>query len=341
MSGPPPALPDGRDPALDDGVLEPGPLLEFNGYAAVLRHGGCAVLPWRAHHREARARGVASVAHGADIAAGSYTQALVRVQKGRPATYSDLGAAWRALAPSGRLLVAGSNDLGISSWCRRLAQESGAPLVVLANHSHARVAAMRRPAGRPAGWDQASGLAPGVFHGGGLDAGSAALIALLGELPPPRLVLDLGCGAGHLGLAALARWPLARAWFLDADARAVAVVAAALADGDAALRARAEVAWWDVAEPLPAPAFDAVLCNPPAHAGTLTDLTTARAMFRCAAAAIAGGGRLLVVANRKLPYEADLARLGSLSVLAQAGGFKVLALAGGGRSGGLPGPPRR
>jgi 16S rRNA (guanine1207-N2)-methyltransferase len=160
----------------------------------------------------------------------------------------------------------------------------------------------------------------------------------LGELPPPRLVLDLGCGAGHLGLAALARWPLARAWFLDADARAVAAVAQALSAGDPRLRARAQVAWWDVAEPLPEPAFDAVLCNPPAHAGTQNDLTTARAMFRRAAAAIAAGGRLLVVANRKLPYEADLGHLGSLSCLAQERGYKVLALVGGG---GLPAASRR
>ncbi len=338
MSGPahPPA--DGSDPALDDGVLAQGPVTEFNGSAAVRRQGGVAVLPWRAHFRAAVAGGISCVALGAELAAGSASQALVRVQKGRAACYSDLCAAWRALIPGGRLLVAGGNDLGIASWCRRLAQEGGGPLAVLANHSHARVAAMDRPPGLPAAWAAAAGPAPGLFHGGGLDAGSAALIALLGELPEPRLVLDLGCGAGHLGLAALARWPLARAWFLDADARAVAGVEAALRAGDEAQRARAEVAWWDVAEALPGAGFDAVLCNPPAHAGTRNDLTTARAMFRRAAAALAAGGRLLVVANRKLPYEADLARLGRLSCLAQEGGYKVLALEGGG---GLPSAPRR
>jgi 16S rRNA (guanine1207-N2)-methyltransferase len=352
MSGPAPPLADGRDPALDEGVLDPGPLLEFNGYSAVRRQGGSAVLPWRAQHRQALACGVVSVADGAQIIAGSHRQALVRLQKGRAATYSDLCAAWRALAPSGRLLVAGGNELGVSSWCRRLAQEGGEPLAVLANHSHARVAAMRRPDLLPAAWVAATGSAPGLFHGGDLDPGSAALIAHLAELPPPRLVLDLGCGAGHLGLAALARWPQSRCWFLDADARAVAAVQAALAGNGGELHARAAVAWWDVAEALPAPAFDAVLCNPPAHAGTLTDLTTARAMFRLAAAALAPGGRLLVVANRKLPYEADLARLGSLSCLAQEGGFKVLALAGAGGpgagarggdggGGGLPRAPRR
>jgi 16S rRNA G1207 methylase RsmC len=44
------------------------------------------------------------------------------------------------------------------------------------------------------------------------------------------------------------------------------------------------------------------------------------------------------VANRKLPYEADLGHLGSLSCLAQERGYKVLALVGGG---GLPAASRR
>jgi 16S rRNA (guanine1207-N2)-methyltransferase len=338
MSGPAPPPADGCDPALDQDVLAPGPLLEFNGSSAVRRQGGCAVLPWRQPYRAALANGLSCVALARDLAAGSHAQALVRVQKGRPATYSDLCAAWRALIPAGRLLVAGGNDLGIASWCRRLAQESGEPLTVLASHSHARVAAMRRPASLPAAWSAAAGPASGLFHGGGLDAGARALIAQLGALPAPGLVLDLGCGAGHLGLAALARWPHARAWLLDADARAVAWVEAALDAGDPALRARAQARWWDVAEPLPAAGFDAVLCNPPAHAGTRNDLSTARAMFRCAAAALAAGGRLLVVANRKLPYEADLARLGRLSCLAQEGGYKVLALE---RGGGLSAAPPR
>lgn len=326
MSGPALPPPEGSDPALDDGVLTAGTLLEINGFAAVQRHGGVAVLPWRAHHRSAQEQGIACVARGDELAAGTFGQALVRLAKGRAATYSDLAAAWRALVPGGRLLVAGSNDLGIGGWCRRLARECGGPATVLANHSHARVAALARPALLPAAWHAGEAGAPGVFHGGGLDPGSATLIAELGALPPPRLVLDLGSGAGHLGLAALARWPQAQAWFLDADARALQALAAALAASTPELRARAQCAWWDVAEPLPAPAFDCILCNPPAHAGTGNDLTTARAMFRLAAGALATEGRLLVVANRQLPYEADLARLGRLDCLAQVGGYKVLAL---------------
>jgi 16S rRNA (guanine1207-N2)-methyltransferase len=77
---------------------------------------------------------------------------------------------------------------------------------------------------------------------------------------------------------------------------------------------------------MPASGFDLILCNPPCHAGMANDLGIARAMFRAAVAVLRPGGRLLVVANRQLPYEADLARLGALSCLSQEGGFKILAV---------------
>ena len=66
--------------------------------------------------------------------------------------------------------------------------------------------------------------------------------------------------------------------------------------------------------------------NPPCHAGTAVDFTVARAMFRQAMGALVSGGRLLVVANRQLPYEADLAALGKFETLSQNGGFKLLAV---------------
>jgi 16S rRNA (guanine1207-N2)-methyltransferase len=77
---------------------------------------------------------------------------------------------------------------------------------------------------------------------------------------------------------------------------------------------------------LPRGGFDLVLLNPPCHAGTANDLATAKAMFRIAAGAVVPGGRLLVVANRQLPYEADLAALGRYGIAVEQGGFKILRL---------------
>ena len=351
MSGPSRPLAQADDPALDSGVLSEGPVHEWHGWQAVLRHGGTSVLPWRGDHLAATAAGITTVGNGGDLCSSSCSQALVRIQKGRDATWSDLAMAWRALAVGGRLLVTGDNDLGITTWVKRLGKLLAQPGAVLANHSRARVAAFVRtpqpevlslPAGEdhvalwPSTWERGLQPAPvgsaapliavpaGVFSHGALDGGTAALLAHLADESPAERVLDLGCGAGHLGLHALLRWPAAHVWFVDADARAVAAVQRNLAD--LTLTARATVTWWDVAEPLPATGFDVVLCNPPCHAGKANDYTVAQVMFRQAVAALAVGGRLVVVANRQLPYEDQLYALGTLDIPVQQGGFKILSL---------------
>lgn len=342
MSGPPRSLAEGDDPALDAGVLDGRPLGEWNGWQAVRRHGGTAVLPWRGDWLAARAAGVDASPVG--LPQGSIDQALVRIQKGRDATWDDLMHAWISLIEGGRLLVTGGNDLGIATWVKRLEALHGQPGEVLANHSRARVVLFRRQGmprdGWPGGpssvplWPPVLGAPPpllidvpmGVFSHGGLDQGTALLATRLAQEAPATRVLDLGCGAGHLGLNTLLRWPQARVWFVDADARADQAVRENLGSYFREQHARATVAWWDVGEPLPATDFDLILANPPCHAGTATDLTTARAMFRVAVGALAPAGRLLVVANRQLPYESDLATLGRLESVAQEGGFKLLAL---------------
>jgi 16S rRNA (guanine1207-N2)-methyltransferase len=357
MSGPARPLAEADDPSLDPGVLHDGPLLEWHGWQGVSRHGGTAVLPWRPDHLAASRAGIATVGDAAVLPSGSWSQVLVRIQKGRAATWQDLIQAWDLLADGGRLLVTGANDLGISTWVKRLASALSQPGEVLANHSRARVAVFRRSGSHrlvspdvvsdqvplwPATWDRAlipsSGrngadgvipllrVPPGVFSHGELDAGTTLLLERLAQVPSATRVLDLGCGAGHLGIHALLRWPSASGCFVDADARAVAAVSGNLADPSVGVRDWAQVAWWDVSEPLPATGFDLILCNPPCHAGTTTDLATAQAMFRHAVAALTPTGQLIVVANRNLPYESDLARLGAVSVWEQRGAFKLLQL---------------
>jgi 16S rRNA (guanine1207-N2)-methyltransferase len=342
MSGPARPLAEVDDPALDAGVIADAPLVEWNGWQAVRRHGGTAVLPWRSEWLAATAAGITAVPF-AGASPGPFTQALVRVQKGRDATWSDLADAWRGLVDGGRLLLTGGNDLGIATWVKRLGAHLGQTGEVLANHSRARVAVFRRRGGPREDWPvprrsvplwralagESPPLVathPGVFSSSELDAGTALLIDHLGEEDPATRVLDLGCGCGHLGLNVLWRWPDARVLFADADARATAAVQENLAGGFVQMRDRATVAWWDVSEPLPESGFGLALLNPPCHSGTVNDLATARTMFRVAAGALAPDGRLLVVANRQLPYEADLAALGTLEIPVGHGGFKLLRL---------------
>ncbi len=333
MSGPA-AVPDPvDDPALDPGVLSGAPLLELHGWHGAARTSGHAVLAWRSHRRGADAAGVPVLEH-AD-AWPTCAEALVRVGKGRAATHADLAQAWSALRPGGRLLIAGGNDVGIASWAKRLGTWIGAEGQVVANRNHGRVVAFPRTAAVvphpevglvPLGDDPSTRLRvpPGVFSGDGLDAGTALVLEVIASSTgTPGTIVDLGCGAGHLGLAAARRHLAATVHLVDADARAMRAAAGNAQQLGVAERCR--VGWWDDQDPWPAPA-DLVLCNPPAHAGTANDLDPARRLFHLAAMNLRPGGQLLVVANRHLPYERDLRVLGAVTVVVERGGFKVLRI---------------
>ena len=355
MSGPA-AQPDpSADLVLDPGVLERVPSLEFGGYRAVAMLGGTCVLRWRGLYREALSQGLAAVAQsdGAQRA----RQAVVRISRGQAATAADLAAACRALELPGLLAVVGANTLGIGSWVKRLQDCFGAPLRVQARaKSRLAVFHVADPARYPEPewssepWAVVPGTslvaAPGVFSAGRLDAGTAVLLDHLRQEcdgvgdpaladagpyvppPPPQRIADLGCGAGHLGLAALHWHPQATAAFFDADFPAVASVQAnCRALG---LEPRTSCHWWDAHEALPPRAYDLILANPPAHAGSQVDIGAATALVQAALPALLPGGRLLVVANQRLPYERDWSRLASWRLAQQRDGYKILETTAGG-----------
>ena len=84
--------------------------------------------------------------------------------------------------------------------------------------------------------------------------------------------------------------------------------------------------WHDVAAGVGSQRYDAIVCNPPFHAqgaGERVDL--GRAFIAAAADALRPGGRLLLVANRHLPYEGALAgRFDAPREIAARDGFKVI-----------------
>ncbi len=337
-------LPDATtDLVLDPGVLIAASTLEVQGFAAVSRTGGLALLPWRAQARAAQAAGVAFLPAWNQPAWHSgggvdFVQAVVRIGKGRAATEADLAQAWSALSPAGRLLIVGGNDIGITTWAKRVAERTGDAGQLLVNRARGRVVAFARndrvletpsPTVVPLPDGTPLQVAPGVFSGDGLDGGTALMLEVLAEeahagAPAPRTVVDVGCGAGHLGLAAARQWPNAQVWLLDADHRAVTCAARNALAVEPALpgeSVRIHVAWWDEQDPWPVPDADLAVLNPPWHAGTAPDVSSARRLF-----AVSNARRLLVVANRHLPYEQDARALGALRVRADNGRFKVLEI---------------
>lgn len=333
-----------RDPdrvaslALDPGVLEPGPVLELFGWRAAAAHGGTAVTPWRADARAAESAGTAVVATTDDLPPGVFPQSVVHLQKSRDGTWEGLAAAWERLGEDGRLVLVGGNDLGVRSAVDRLEREVGQPGGVRANRARGRAVSFVRTSGdgppRPAastidvvaGHDRFEVASePGVFSADALDPGSRLLLDHLDRIGTAERVLDPGCGLGVLGLAALRRFPGARAVLADADARAVA--AARRNAANLGLRRRCDALWWDAAvDPPPASGCDLVVCNPPFHRGVRVDLATARAVLGAAGRSLAPGGLALVVALRTLPFERDLTSVGELEQLADRDGYKLLQL---------------
>jgi 16S rRNA (guanine1207-N2)-methyltransferase len=163
---------------------------------------------------------------------------------------------------------------------------------------------------------------PGVFAWDRIDPASSLLVEHL----PQDLAghaADLGAGIGYLGIELLARCPRITALDLyEAEARALDLARRNLqAQAD---RATLGFHWHDVTTGLPAK-YDVIITNPPFHAQGRADRPDiGRRFISAAAAAMRPGGRLWLVANRHLPYEAVLQEhFGQVREVAARGGFKV------------------
>ena len=110
---------------------------------------------------------------------------------------------------------------------------------------------------------------------------------------------------------------------LDADSEAVrsaqrSASAAGLADFQAVTS--------DIADAVRDERFDVVVSNPPFHVGKATALNVPMQFMRDAFHVLRPGGRLFLVANRTLPYEAALTDIfGNMRTVHDGQRFKVLS----------------
>lgn len=165
---------------------------------------------------------------------------------------------------------------------------------------------------------------PLVFAGGRLDP-AAAMLAEAMRVEPDDIVVDLGCGAGIVGLVAARLAPRGHVYLLDASYAAVRTaqvnaernaltnVTAQAGDGPALMAAEA------------APRPTLVVTNPPFHSGQVESRRLAAHFIAAAAARLVPDGRLYLVANRFLAYE-PVARAHFAEVTEVAGDprYKVL-----------------
>jgi 16S rRNA (guanine1207-N2)-methyltransferase len=336
--------PAADDPALDTLLLPlatgavpwPGP-----GATLFLRaRAGAALDPWRgqdiACEQSFKPWAAALAASGqrvVDAAEGQFERVLVLSPRQRIESRALLARAVSQAMPGGVVLACAANNEGARSMQDDLARLAGP--VQAQSRRHCRVA-WTAPLG--AGVDHAL-LAqwreldaprpiadgrllsrPGLFAWDRIDTASALLAGCLPADLAGRCA-DLGAGVGYLAGEVLARCPGVTAIDLyEAEARALALARPNLA------QARVPVGfhWHDVTAGLPQ-SYDVIVSNPPFHQGRADEPALGLAFIAAAAAALRPGGRLWLVANRHLPYEAALAGgFTHVRCVREDAGFKVI-----------------
>lgn len=171
---------------------------------------------------------------------------------------------------------------------------------------------------------------PGLFAWDRIDRASALLAAHLPDDLNGR-VADLGAGYGYLASQVVARCPQVGAIDLyEAEARALEPARINLRRAQQACGHEVAVAvhWHDVTRGLPQ-RYDAIVSNPPFHQGRADLPELGRQFIISAADALQPDGRLWLVANQHLPYEAILnARFREVRSVAAQEGFKVIEASG-------------
>lgn len=341
------------DPALEtlllplrEGRFEwPGTALFLNARAgAPLAHWPAADLHCVQEFKpeaDALQRAGHAVLDQAGLADRRFPLVLVLPPRQREQARALMARAVAATAPGGRVLACVANNEGAKSAEADLARLAG-PLAQLSKHKcrafwtaplHAGDSPARVDDGLVAQWqvlDAPRPVAdgrflsrPGVFAWDRIDPASALLA---GHLPADLRgrAADLGAGFGYLSAELLQRAPgIAELDLFEAQHGALELARRNLAGFSG--RVAIGYHWHDVTAGLPR-RYDVIVSNPPFHGQGRADRPDiGRRFIAVAGQSLRPGGRLLLVANRHLPYESELAvRFGSVRTLAQQGGFKVV-----------------
>ena len=167
--------------------------------------------------------------------------------------------------------------------------------------------------------------AVGGFSEGRIDEGSQLL---LGSLPEKLTastgrIADFCAGWGYLSVEVARKYQMGALDLYEAHRRSLE--AAKRNFQKLAPDAPAGFHWHDLVGERVAGRYDAIIMNPPFHQSRSAEPDLGKAMIKAASVAMKPGGRLYLVANRGLPYEAVLKEhFSACGEVARDGTFKVL-----------------
>ncbi len=277
-----------------------------------------------------------------DLSQG-YSSAIVVMPRSKARAHAMIAAVSELLVPGGALWIDGNKTDGIDSVLKEL--RGLAAIAEQHNKAHGRIFRIDRPDGDwlPDDWAAAPRLIeggfttlPGVFSADAVDAGSALLAA---HLPPrlPTRIVDLGAGWGWLSKQILSREGVETLHLVEADHAALESARINVSDP------RARFYWSDARDfKLPDP-VNGIIMNPPFHDGRAAEPQLGAAFIASAARLLTTAGRLWMVANRHLPYEAALKdHFARVSEIGGDARFKIIEATGArrNRAGGVKGAKR-
>ena len=208
-----------------------------------------------------------------------------------------------ALKPGGTLYVVGAKDRGIVTVGKRVEEIFGNVETLSIQKGH-RVLSARKDAGTPeiTPVSLIDAELPSLFAGSKLDEGTRLLLEAL-EVRSTDEALDIGSGAGHLGLHIAQLATKGHVTMIDASLAAVAVTRR---EAEQSGLTTVRVLPGNGAQPVLAQRFDLVVTNPPFHQGGIQTTAIAERFIREAAQVLHPRGRFYLVANRFLKYEPTL-----------------------------------
>lgn len=276
------------------------------------------IVAWQPLKPLANAWDRAGLSRCDDPPEGTFPMVLILPGKSRDETHAWFAMARDRLAAGGTIIAAMPNTAGAGRFEKDLSQATG-NIQSIQKHKCRAFHSIEdgnwnettfetwRLAGNPKLIpDTNFTTQAGIFSCDHIDPGSQ----LLADHLPANLhghIADLGAGWGFLTDAALRRCrKIDRIDLFEADSRALDCARKNLAQHQPEL---VHFHWHDVTTGLPA-TYDAIIMNPPFHTGQATDVDLGRAFLKTAITSLKRGGKLFLVANRQLPYEAVLEAAG-------------------------------
>ena len=260
-----------------------------------------------------------------------YDMALVLCGKHRGENEARVAEALQRVTEGGMIVIAGGKEDGIQTLRTTLLKleidldytpkyHGVAIWFARPKHVEATITALTKPTIQIEGRFEA---APGMFSHDRIDPGSELLVS---RLPTDfdGNAADFGAGWGYLSVALAKVSPrVNRIDLFEADYRALEFAKTNMARNCPELQAR--FFWQDLSSEPPKEKYDLVIMNPPFHEAQAADPELGKAMIRAAAGALRSGGRLMLVANRGLPYEPVMAEVFKESgELCRNARFKIL-----------------